>query len=81
MACRHDDRDLVPANVHHMLAGGRRISHNHTYGLCTEHHVGDISIHGSKRTFLEKYGSEDSLLEKTNELVALYESKIIGGMR
>jgi hypothetical protein len=81
VACIKDDRDPVPCNAHHMLAGGQRIGHDHTYGLCTFHHVGELSIHGSKRRFLEKYGSEQELLEMTNKLIAEFESSVTGGTK
>lgn len=67
------------ANAHHILSGGKRISHAVTIPLCNFHHTGAISIHGSRREFISDYGTEMELLEKTNRLVAAFESNIIGG--
>jgi hypothetical protein len=63
----------VPAEVHHILKSGRRISHRHTIGLCTPHHRGGmnteeiVSRHPWKREFEKRYGTESELLELTRE--------------
>ena len=62
-----------PSNAHHITKCGKRISHKHTLPLCTRCHVGietgDISVHGSKKTFEAAYGTQMELLEKVNEML------------
>lgn len=36
------DEQKTPTEVHHLLQGGRRISHYHTIPLCRDHH-NDVS--------------------------------------
>ena len=61
-------------NVHHILEGGRRISHNAVIPLCHRHHQnGTINhpsrhsvngCHGGLSAFEDAYGDEWDLLEK-----------------
>jgi len=60
-----------PAHAHHLLSGGRRISHKHTIGLCELHHVGADGIHTRKRWVRDTYGTDNELLALTNELLAV----------
>ncbi|MCR4304949.1 MAG: Ref family protein [Gallionella sp.] len=67
----------APAAVHHILSGGRRIGHLNTIPLCDPGHhknpqsgSGKIPRHPTRRAFELEYGSEASLLEKTQRLVA-----------
>jgi len=72
----------TPGDCHHLLSPdtGRRISHLHTIGLCKAHHdKGPLSIHKAKFNFRRKFGSDKFLLEQTNDLVAVFESTVIGG--
>jgi len=56
----------MPAHVHHIRE--ERLKDNFlTIPLCPEHHMGDFSIHKSKRQFEDIYGSELQLLAKTIE--------------
>ena len=70
--------------VHHLLSGNRRRGHQFTIPLCRWHHRSDSYITKSQATelygpslalnskaFHERYGSDDSLLAKTNELLEL----------
>lgn len=65
----------TPGEVHHILRGGRRISHLHTICLCSpgHHRNGDnkvkISRHPFKLRFESTYGTEEALLQKTKGLV------------
>lgn len=36
--CRHWYGLYTPPSIHHLLEGGRRVSHNHTIPLCPRHH-------------------------------------------
>ncbi len=67
----------TPGAVHHLLTGGRRIGHLWTICLCDPGHHQNaparsvkVSRHPSKTRFEQAYGSEESLLAKTRELVA-----------
>ena len=68
----------APANVHHIrpkgLGIGRRSSHYDTIPLCYDHHQGQFSIHNDKinfekKLFIEKYGTEQEILEITKERI------------
>ena len=63
----------TPCEVHHMLSGGRRRGEMFVLGLCHLHHQGGdpkiISRDHNQRRFESAYGSEESLLAKTRELV------------
>lgn len=65
----------TPAEIHHLLRGGRRIGHLNSIPLCPPHHRGGrndqaiVSRHPWRKEFEQRYGTEMSLLEKTHELV------------
>jgi len=69
------------ANAHHLLSGGKRISHAHTIPLCDLHHTGVEGIHTRKKWFREQFGTDDELLEITNDQVVLLEASIIGASK
>ncbi len=83
VACRKEDLGITPADVHHLLSGGRRLGHQHSIPLCPWHHRGaaigsrrDMAAnygpslaHGSK-AFRARYGSDEHLLEYTNDLIS-----------
>ena len=62
-------------DVHHILRNGRRIDHYHTLPLCPDHHRGGmndslcVSRHPWKREFIARYGTEERLLEITQEML------------
>lgn len=82
IACRLEGLYRVPIEVHHLLSGNRRRGHQFTIPLDKWHHRGESFLtkkdatdawgpslaHGSK-PFHERYGSDDELLAKTNELL------------
>lgn len=41
LPCTLDGHMNVPCQVHHVLRGQRRVSHDHTYGNCPWHHNGE----------------------------------------
>ncbi len=65
----------TPGAVHHLLSGGRRIGHLDTICLCDPgHHQKSptprkISRHPDKARFEQAYGTEESLLAKSRQLV------------
>lgn len=80
-----DGRLGVPCDMHHILSGGRRISHSHTVGLCPWHHRAvnatnesdkeveleyGPSLARSPKRFAERYGTPKELIEIQNELIA-----------
>ena len=76
IVCRIQGRGYVPPAVHHITKGSRRIGHMHTLPLCQPgHHMdapkesGEISRHPNKARFEAKYGTEEYLLELTQEAV------------
>ncbi len=68
VVCRIDIGVPVPAEVHHILRGGRRMGHLYTLPLCPGHHrdgaglPGLIARHPFKRRFEEEHGMELDLL-------------------
>lgn len=67
-----------PCAVHHILAGGRRMGHLYTIGLCDPgHHQGGadtgpfISRHPWKARFEDAYGTELALLEELQTLLKI----------
>jgi hypothetical protein len=78
IVCHLQGRGYVPCDVHHMLSGGRRIGHLATIGLCSPGHhrnaqawTGEVSRHPTKAQFEERYGTEEELLQKTKQLLAV----------
>ena len=87
VACLLDGRGGEPPDIHHLLSGGKRRGHDATIGLCPWHHrgqpkngLGEVgmralfgpSMHHHKRAFIERYGSDDALLEMQDRLLAKY---------
>ena len=68
-ACFQDGRE-TNAEVHHIRSQtglGLRPSHFATIPLCPTHHrYGKVSVHLGKKAFVERYGTEQEILEKTN---------------
>lgn len=84
----------VPADVHHIVQGGKRMGHSYTIPLSAWLHRGikpwptmsvdantaqyGPSLAHNKRAFVERYGTELELLEKTNKLLSEIEGNIVG---
>lgn len=81
----------VPGEIHHLLSGGRRISHNHTVCLSPWHHRGIVPegrtaadyehIHGPSlalkpNAFRRRYGDEEELLAIQDALLDHYLEQI-----
>lgn len=92
IVCHSRGLGVVPADAHHILSGGRRISHDATIPLCKLHHDGydaardgvanmfEPSLADSKRDFIAKYGTELALLAETDRRVAEFERSVVGGV-
>lgn len=71
VVCRNLNYGDSPAEIHHCSAGtglSVRASHHCVIPLCHQHHrTGGhgIAIHAGRRTWVEKYGTEDELLTQT----------------
>ena len=88
VACMLENREGVPAQVHHVIDGNRRKGHMYTIALCPWHHVGEQpgvdakwglrrigpSVHKQKKEFEARYGSQDSLVRLTTELIESMET-------
>ena len=68
-ACFIDGRE-TNAEVHHIRSHtgiSCRPSHFATIPLCGFHHrYGKVSVHLGKKAFVERYGTEQEILEKVN---------------
>lgn len=75
IVCLRHGSPRTPGAVHHLLDGGKRISHLHTICLCDPgHHQNSptpakISRHPNRTRFEEAYGTEEELLAFTQKLV------------
>lgn len=77
IACYLQGTPGTPAEIHHPRAGrgkGQRASHMDGIPLCPAHHRGTHhpavpSIHLAKRAFIERFGTEETLLELVRQLV------------
>lgn len=75
IVCRLFFQAYRPAEVHHLLSGGRRMGHLYSIPLCVDHHRGGskdgpfISRHPYKARFEDAYGAELDLLQAAQELL------------
>jgi hypothetical protein len=67
IVCIREALGQTPAEVHHMLSGGRRMGHKWTLPLCFNHHRAGrddeqcISRDHAQRRFENRYGTEREL--------------------
>jgi hypothetical protein len=84
MCCRMLGQGFVPAEIHHITRGGRRLGHDFTIPLCGWHHRGvginrfGASIADGRKLFEEFWGNEFDLLDDANRLLAEYEARTVG---
>lgn len=79
VACYLQGTPGTPAEIHHPRAGrgkGQRASHMDGIPLCPPHHRGTHhpavpSIHLAKLAFIERFGTEDRLLQLVRQLTGL----------
>ena len=72
-----DGLPYTPCEIHHLMDTGRRRGHAFTIGLTPDQHQGNNGIHKAKRSFREKYGTDDELLKMTNDLIAIFENNVV----
>ena len=76
VACLQDGHQ-TPASIHHIVQGNRRLGHLFSIGLCYPHHQGDgrkvPSVHFTKRTFVQRYGTELELLAALQVKLGVYD--------
>ena len=71
MICRTFGITDSPVELHHLRSGGwGKGDYTTLIPLCPEHHRGNDSIHGARKAFQMRYGSELDLLPQTNAEVA-----------
>ena len=76
IVCLLFEKFYSPAEPHHLLSGGRRRGHLYSIPLCPGHHRFGLnddratSRDQCRRRFEARYGTEESLLARTRELVA-----------
>ena len=77
IACRLSHDQWVEPQIHHLLgikyrAMGKKAHWSHTIPLCLKHHTGstkfDPSIHSYPKAFANSFGTQEELLEKTNNI-------------
>lgn len=79
IACRINGIYGVPAEIHHLVEGNKRLGNDYTLPLCGFHHRGEAensierlkgpSLALNKRAFIDEYGSERELLVRVNRLL------------
>lgn len=77
ICCRLDMGVFTPAEIHHLTGKTGPGAHFNVIPLCPVHHRGGndnslyTSRHPYKARFEQRYGSEQYLKEKTDELLAI----------
>ena len=74
IVCREYYEVYSPPEIHHLRVGqgtGLRAKDDLTIPLCPAHHrtSSKYSFHLARKFFIETYGTELELLERTNELL------------
>ena len=88
VACQMNGVVGVPADIHHVLSGGRRISHSHVLALCPYHHrsvkpdtklttvrfkeIYGPALDANPKEFQQRYGTQQELLEIQEALIQKY---------
>lgn len=81
VACRLEGDGYREPDIHHIVKDGRRLGHDYTIPLCPWHHRGVPAqngeiLHGPSlatrpRSFVVKYGTEKSLLDRVNRRIGV----------
>jgi hypothetical protein len=70
--CRKMGYPDSPAEIHHIKKGvmSKRSTHFETIPLCPYHHrTSNEAYHFNSKTFTEKWGTQEQLLEETNIMI------------
>lgn len=80
ICCHIDGHGWVAPEWHHCrILGGKRVL-TRVLPLCPRcHRTGAMSLHRAKKSFREKYGSEEELLKLVDQRIAEIRSNTIGG--
>ena len=76
IVCRQMGYPGTPAELHHIRAGagaGQRSSHFRVIPLCFHHHSaqGSDGFHKAPRSWQERHGTEEELLERVKEILEI----------
>jgi len=78
IVCKLENGLYTSPQIHHIAGCKDQEAHKKTIGLCYYHHMADqqqpphpdyVSRHPRKAAFQERHGTEEFLLEKTNECI------------
>lgn len=72
IVCLREGLGYSEPHIHHLRLNtgmGLKSSYKQAIGLCPEHHLGQYGFHSGKKTFEEKYGTQQELLEAVLELL------------
>lgn len=85
LACAKDGITNPWVSLHHIDGRTKEGAHYKVLGLCAEHHqqddtdpMGRISVHGSKKQFEARYGTQYELLAEAREKLAIAGQKLAG---
>lgn len=84
ICCRILSHGYVPAELHHIVRGGRRLGHDESYPLCDYHHRGrgyprgGPSLAHGRKPFEAFFGKEQDLKAAADNLLAEVEAQTIG---
>lgn len=83
IVCHIEGKGETPAEIHHMLSGGRRMGEMYVLPLCYWHHRSGrddaevTSRDHNQRRFEARYGTEMELLSKVREMVRELSERIV----
>ena len=75
IVCKNHHHIFSPCCIHHLTGikfrrAGKKANDSHTIWLCPSHHQGRLGIHHmGMRAWEELFGTQESLLEQTNEAI------------
>jgi hypothetical protein len=82
LCCRKAGSGYRAPEIHHILSGGRRISHQATLPLCEHHRIPSTgavvgpSLADGSRVFSAKWGTQLELLAEVNALIDRFNQAI-----
>lgn len=77
LPCRKDRRENLHVSIHHIDGRTKEGAHFKVLALCAQHHQQDdsdplqrISVHGAKKPFEARYGTQRELLAECIEIIS-----------